>query len=80
MATSAEDIKGWWKRAKKEGARYMVVVCDTFDYYDYPVNCASVELAKLVVTQPGDMQRVMEVYDMSKPFRSEGRVWDTIED
>lgn len=80
MATTAEDIKRWWKSAKKAKAKYMVVVCDSFDYEDYHVECMTAEEARRVVAHPGEMQHVMEVYDMSLPFRDNGRVWDQIED
>lgn len=66
MAASYEDIKGWFDRGVEVGARYMIVVCDTFDHEDYPVLVGPekdfwVEHDKY---NGRDMQRVMEVYDL----------------
>jgi hypothetical protein len=44
--TSALEIKEWFDRAKAEGARYMIVVCDTFSHDDYPVFCKDADDAK----------------------------------
>lgn len=77
--TRLEEIKWWWDRAKENKAKYLVVMCDTYDYEDYPVECKTAEEARLRRDCPGDMQRVMEVYDMSKPFRTT-RTFDPIKD
>ncbi len=37
MTISRADIKRWFRNGKKNGATHMIVVCDTFDYEDYPV-------------------------------------------
>lgn len=31
-----ETAKKWFEECKKEGKRFMNVVCDTFDWTDYP--------------------------------------------
>lgn len=36
MAATKEFIRNWLQRATKEDS-HMLVVCDTFDYEDYPV-------------------------------------------
>jgi hypothetical protein len=61
------NIRGWFLRGKGLGATHMIVVCDIFDYEDYPV-----------YVQPGQnvrdmereyrhksMQNVMEVYNLA---------------
>jgi len=76
MATTQEDIRRWLASAKKEKAKFMIVVCDTFDYEDYPVNCMTAEECLDKYNNPGSMQRVMEVYDLSKDLEkqlNEGR-------
>jgi hypothetical protein len=67
MATSKEDIRGWIERGKKEGATHMIVVCDTFDHSDYPVFVSLGENAreKAKANDGTNMQRVMEVYNLS---------------
>ena len=62
--TTREDIKEWLMRAKKEKAKYMIIVCDTFDWDDYPVNCKTAEECKEKIANPGSMQKVMECYDL----------------
>lgn len=65
--TTAEDILGWLNRAKKENATHMLVVCDTFDWDDYPVFVSDEENVRDVYEQyhGKDMQKVMEVYNLS---------------
>jgi hypothetical protein len=64
MATSREDIRGWLKEGKKQGATHTIVVCDTFDHEDYPVHVKPGEdVRKKYEEYNGpNMQRVMEVY------------------
>ena len=64
MATTVSDIAGWIKRGQDMGATHIVVVCDTFDYVDYPCFCMSKEEALEKYHNPGEMQRVMEVYNL----------------
>lgn len=42
----------------------MLVICDTFDYDDYPVYVKTEADCLMRHRNPGDMQRVMEVYDL----------------
>jgi hypothetical protein len=71
-------LKEWFDEGVKLGAAYMVVVCDTFDWEDYPVYCSSKERAESTISSPGSMQKVMEVYDLradkAAQFRG-GRTW-----
>jgi hypothetical protein len=41
----------------------MIVVCDTFNYDDYPVFTTTDSACLERYKNPGEMQRVMEVYD-----------------
>ena len=34
---SKEDIERYWEQAKEQEDRYIMIVCDTFSYEDYPV-------------------------------------------
>jgi len=77
MAATHADITGWVTRPP-EGTKFVVVVCDTFDHEDYPVHCETAEKCRATVAKPGGMQRVMEVYDLSKDVPSqlrEHRAW-----
>lgn len=66
MAASRDDIQHWIARGLKEKASHLIVVCDTYDYEDYPVYATSDEdvLKKFDAHQLVNMQRVMEVYDL----------------
>lgn len=68
MAASVHDLSEWFDRGVKNGQRYMIVVCDTFDYDDYPVFCTVEEFKKSYQDHNDqNMQRIMEVYDLSMP-------------
>jgi hypothetical protein len=64
MAATRQEIEGWFKRARMTGASHMLVVCDEFDWEDYPVSCTSEEQARKRYEElhGKNMQRVMEVY------------------
>lgn len=64
MAATRQDIEGWFDRGVANGARHMLVVCDTFDHDDYPVFTHSDDECLKRYKEPGNMQRVMEVYDL----------------
>jgi hypothetical protein len=66
MSTSREEISGWFDRGTAKNARWMIVVCDTFDWEDYPVFVEGhVNLKTSVASYDGvNMQKVMEVYDL----------------
>ena len=64
MTTRAE-IDDWFDRGVKQRATHMLVVCDTFDHEDYPVFVMTRADCLAKYKSPGEMQRVMEVYDLT---------------
>lgn len=68
--TTVDDLKQWFKEGKQEKAAYMIIVCDTFSYEDFPIYCKSkLTLEKEMAHRTGSpMSRIMEVYDLKKPF------------
>lgn len=64
MAASRIDIVGWFEEAQNVGATHMIVVCDTFDYEDYPVFVLPEDDVHETEQKYRDssMQKVMEVY------------------
>jgi hypothetical protein len=64
---SVTYIQSCFNRAKAQGASHMIMVCDTFDYEDYPVFVQSdLDVREEVRRMDGkNMQRVMEVYKIS---------------
>lgn len=81
MAASLRDIADWFEDGKTQQAAFMIVVCDTFDHDDYPVYTQHNDFwAKYDSFDGKNMQRVMEVYDFSKPWATQandGRAFNT---
>ena len=63
MTATRLNIKEWIEEGIEKGATHVVIMCDTFDYEDYPVYI-------MVGEDPRDkasyenMQRPMECYDL----------------
>jgi hypothetical protein len=75
-----KDIAGWWEEGKAKEADFMIVVCDTFDHDDYPVFTNRANFwTEYDHYADKNMQRIMEVYDLSKSWASQqnGRVANT---
>lgn len=67
--TTAAEIGEWFDRGVRQGAEYMIVVCDTFDHEGYPSYVQPGEdfWAKYESYDGGKgMQRIMEVYNLRK--------------
>lgn len=65
MATNTSTISKWFDEGIELKATHMIVVCDTFDYEDYPVYVMPDQDVWLIEKSIGAMQRVMEVYNLS---------------
>lgn len=82
MSTTIEDLKEWYERGKLEDATHMIVMCDTFDWSDYPVYVHKGQsVDKEISKRRGEsMQKIMEVYSFKKPFDKQNRngkfCWD----
>lgn len=65
--TTKDDIRYWLDEAKRKGATHMIVVCDDYNYYDYPVHVDATQSASAVVADYNtrSMQRVMECYNLA---------------
>lgn len=68
MGITREAISAWIKEGRALGMQYLIVACDTFDYEDYPIFCKDAqECEKKYKEHDGlNMQRVMEVYNLTK--------------
>lgn len=62
MATTQSEIRRWLAEGKAKGATHTIIVCDTFDHEDYPVHVMPDDDVRKKAANPGEMQRVMEVY------------------
>ena len=63
MATTVENLRGWFKEGIQRGATHIVVVCDTYDWQDYPYYVMPDENVREVASR---MEKVMEVYSLSR--------------
>lgn len=68
MGTSKKTIHEWIERGKKENATHLIIVCDTYDFDDYPVFVQNGEDPREIESKYSNknMQRVMEVYNLNK--------------
>lgn len=68
MSTTKDDIKLWIKEGQDKGATHMIVVCDTYDWDDYPVYVMPGQDARAEFNNRNgsNMQKVMEVYNLTK--------------
>ena len=75
MATSLFQLREWFDAGVKEGATHMLVVCDTYDWDDFPVYVKPGQDARAVysATHGHNMQKVMEVYDLKADKESQFR-------
>jgi len=67
MATTKQEIRGWLEEGQEKGATHVIVMCDTFDYSDYPEYVMPGEsiFKKVEEFRERNMQRVEEVYNLN---------------
>ena len=72
--TTRNDIKQWFKNAPK-GSTHMIVVCDTYDWEDYPSYVKKGEDVREKVNHyaTASMSKVMEVYNLKKSWASQSK-------
>jgi hypothetical protein len=63
-------IRKWFEEGNNENNTHMFVVCDTFDWEDYPVYVTKDQNVHKQYEQyhGSNMQKVMEVYSYSIPI------------
>lgn len=63
MAATRQDVDKWIAKAKEDKMKFIISVCDTWDYDDYPVYCQDEkELSESILEYNGvNMQRINEV-------------------
>lgn len=72
--TTKATLQEWFERGQATDASvtHMIVVCDTFDYEDYPVYVkAGEDASEAVEKHSGNMQKVMEVYSYGLPLEGQ---------
>jgi hypothetical protein len=68
MVATRGEIKEWFLRGKKNNKTHLIVVCDTFDFENYPVYVSQEEDISAIESKYlwKNMQQVMEVYNLKK--------------
>ena len=63
MTASRKDVDNWINTAKTKECKYIISVCDTFDYEDYPVYIQDMnELILSIDKYAGvNMQKINEI-------------------
>jgi hypothetical protein len=79
-AATRQDIEDWWDEGFRNGATHLIVVCDTYDYDDYPIwvllDEDVGEIVNRVRSRP--LARIMEVYSyaLDREYQlNEHRAW-----
>lgn len=67
MMTMRREIEEWFDHGVAIGATHMLVVCDTYDYDDYPKYIMPGQDVRALSSSSnlGSMQRLMEVYNLN---------------
>ncbi len=67
MSTIQEDTKRWIKEGKKQKAAYLLIVCDRFNYENYPVYVKKNESLEEKKNQYSiHMQSIDDIIDLRK--------------
>ena len=69
MAATYNQVQGWISGAKLEKAKYLIVVCDEFDYTDYPVYVMDeneIEEKTKYYNDRSKMRHIMEIIKIDK--------------
>ncbi len=66
MGTSKDDIRRWFQKGVEDNQDQMVVVCDTYDWSEFPVYTKGLKgfTRRYSEIVDNDMNEVMEVYDL----------------
>lgn len=68
MSATKSEIANWFDRGIKKEMKYLIVVCDTFEYENYPVFAISDDdvVDKFKTYSEKSMQKVEEVYNLTE--------------
>ena len=71
MGTTKDDLRNWFRHGVASDHKYLIVLCDTFDWTDYDKYADTAVQAKAITSNPGSMQKVMEVYDLTMDMETQ---------
>ena len=64
--TTRKMVEDWTREGKEQGAKHTIIVCDCFDYEDYPVHIFPHDDLAAKIREYNDyskMSKIMEVID-----------------
>lgn len=68
MKENTDVLNAWAKRGRDQKSDFMLVICDTFDYEQYPKFAMASTLEAVAKAVDGNnMQRVEGCYDLRQP-------------
>ncbi len=76
IVVSEKIIRHWLLKGKASGCTHMIVVCDTWEYEDFPIYVSEDEDVREVEAKYDDdnhMLRVMEVYSFNHDIEAQLR-------
>lgn len=66
MSATRQNLEKWYSRGKEQKSEYLIVVCDTFSYEDYPVFSSKENFKEKFRNHDGfNMQKIIGVFDLS---------------
>lgn len=75
MPTHVDNLRHWFDEGKAQGKDFMIVVCDTYDYTDFPVHTTASDFAEVYAAEKSKpMQKIMEIYDLRE--NREMQMWE----
>ena len=69
--TTREDIVRWFEEGQRQDATHMIVVCDMFDWEDFPVYVSAEENVQEKYEEEQKSGRVMEVYSLCRDMKAQ---------
>jgi hypothetical protein len=70
--TTKKMLSDWFDEGVKYNKDFMIIICDTYDWEDYPAYCfAKTFDATYKEYKIANMQEIMEVYDLSMDKESQ---------
>ena len=73
MATTINRLKDWFLVGQEKEASHMIIVCNTFDWEDFPVYVMKDQNARDICKKYNthEQSKVMEVYNINKDIESQ---------
>jgi len=73
MAATKDDIRRWVENSKSQNYDYVIIVCDQYDWSDFPVPVMEKDFEEAYKANTGQHNacKIMEVYDLKLDIESQ---------